>query len=491
MSQMPRSQVDHQALYRVAFEQSLIGVAITTVQGEILEVNSAMCEVLGYSCEELTAMGFLGVTHPDDKATTDSILRALVAGEYSHHNFEKRYIAKSGRVIWAMVHIRLVPGCNSEPGRILHQIFDITQRHESERQLRESEGRYRAASEGSLNLFCLMQAVRDDNGKIIDFQIIDANERCLRLFNKPRAEVLGMLLSRDLPRSKADGFFDDYLAVTNTGIAIEEEFEISWPELPARWMHHQIVKAGDGVAVSARDITERKTAEASMRQSEEHFRTLAISNSRLLSEVNHRVRNNLASLIAIVSLMRRRQVTTAEFAADLTGKLRAMSQIHDMMAQAGWQAVTLGTLVRGLLASMSNTTKQTAAIEIDGPSVNLANRQCVPLTMTLQELFANSCKYGAHASPTSAGRVDVVWTVEPHETTSRITLRWTERGGPAMTRPINPSLGIGLITGFIEHDLAGKVTLNFPPEGADHIFEFDVKNIIPEDRTPPGPETSM
>ena len=109
MSQMPRSQVDHQALYRVAFEQSLIGVAITTVQGEILEVNSAMCEVLGYSCEELTAMGFLGVTHPDDKATTDSILRALVAGEYSHHNFEKRYIAKSGRVIWAMVHIRHHP----------------------------------------------------------------------------------------------------------------------------------------------------------------------------------------------------------------------------------------------------------------------------------------------------------------------------------------------------------------------------------------------
>lgn len=485
MSQGYPDPVDHQAMYRTAFEQSLIGVAITTLDDKVLEVNSAMCEMVGFTREEVIAKGFNGMIHPEDMGRSESIMRRLVHGESQQVRVEMRFVSKSGRTVWALVHLRRV--CeNGEPCKILRQSLDITRRHDSERQLRESEARYRAASDGSLDSFCILQSVTNPQGEITDFQIIDANDRCCREIDKPREQVLGMQLVKDRPGSLPEAQLSNLIDVARTGKAIEHEAMVERSGSPTKWMRYQIVKAGDGVAISSRDVTERILGERALRQSEEHYRRMATSNSRLLSEVNHRVRNNLASLIAIISMMKRRPTTTAEFAADLTGKLRAMSQIHDMMASAGWQSVSLETLTRGLLASMNSLARQAAVVEVTGPQVNLATRQCVPWAMTFQELFANSSKYGAHASATNSGRINVTWSVEPRGETSHVTVRWVERGGPPITGEIKPSLGINLITGFVEHDLAGKVELRFPPEGADHTFEFDVKNITSEDRADEG-----
>lgn len=142
---------------------------------------------------------------------------------------------------------------------------DLFVRRDSERALRESEARFRAAADGALDAFYVLRSIRDGAGKIVDFEFVDLNARASTLLGRARADILHQRLCELIPINRTGGFFDKYVHVMESGIAMEEEFEITSPEVQAAWIHHQVVPLDDGVAITSRDISKRKRQEEALR----------------------------------------------------------------------------------------------------------------------------------------------------------------------------------------------------------------------------------
>jgi PAS domain S-box-containing protein len=123
---------DSEQQFRVAFTHSSIGVALVSLDGRFLQVNPALCRILGYSDTELLATSFQPLTHPEDLAPNAALVRRAIAGEISHYELEKRYIHKDGRDIWALLTAALVRGISGEPLYFVSQIHDISERRQSQ-----------------------------------------------------------------------------------------------------------------------------------------------------------------------------------------------------------------------------------------------------------------------------------------------------------------------------------------------------------------------
>ncbi|HVA39088.1 MAG TPA: diguanylate cyclase, partial [Candidatus Binataceae bacterium] len=135
------------------------------------------------------------------------------------------------------------------------------------RSLRESEARYRAARDGSLDAFSMLKSVRDAAGRLVDFEFVEVNRHAEEMLGVPRGKLVGRRHSEFLPGIKADGLLENYFQVVNTGKALEEDVRVRMPSGKVWWLRHQLVPLGDGLAVSARDVTLRKQMELDLRQS--------------------------------------------------------------------------------------------------------------------------------------------------------------------------------------------------------------------------------
>jgi two-component sensor histidine kinase len=190
----------------------------------------------------------------------------------------------------------------------------------------------------------------------------------------------------------------------------------------------------------------------------------------LLSELDHRVRNNLASLAALIDISASGQSDVKSFAVAIRSRVQAMSSVHLLLSQAHGRSVDLVSLLKLLTPS-----ERAAALCLSGPQVGIPARQLTALGMVMQELFMNSLKYGALS--TKNGRLFIDWrlTDDDAEQSSdqRLELTWRESGGPPVAddQP-KPGIGTGLIDGLVRHELDGTATLTYPPQGALHQFVF-------------------
>lgn len=228
------------------------------------------------------------------------------------------------------------------------------------------------------------------------------------------------------------------------------------------------------VVIVHEDVTERRQAEDQLRDRERHYREMAERNKLLMQEVEHRVGNNLAGLLGLVTMMRGRVRTVDAFATSIEARLRAMTRVHRSLAGSGWRSVGLGDLVRGVLRGMGQIAQCVAAERVDGPDVSVPPKLALPLTLILAEWHTNSCKYGAHSVP--GGELHVTWTLSEGRAagTWRIWLTWCEQGGPPVRQPVIGSVGSDLVHAFATRELGGGCTMTFPPTGAHHAIEFVV-----------------
>lgn len=194
-----------------------------------------------------------------------------------------------------------------------------------------------------------------------------------------------------------------------------------------------------------RDITTRKQAE--------------LHQDLLLAELDHRVKNLLARVAAIVRQAHHPCESVDEFINALHGRIQSMAAAHALLSQTRWSDVRLSDLIRHQLAPYTTDANTT----ITGPEIMLTSAQTQAVAMVVHELVTNAAKHGALSRPD--GRVKVDWSHAGADA-AVLTLVWQERDGPP-TKPAKRSgYGSTLIRGLIPHELGGAVDLTFPPDGA-------------------------
>ena len=114
--------------FRGAFDAAAIGMGLASVDGRWLKVNPSLCELVGYSADELLAMSFEEITHPDDLEPRLAIGRRMRAGEFPSFQMEMRYIHKDGHVVWVHLSVSLVRDGDGTPAYTVAQVLDINER---------------------------------------------------------------------------------------------------------------------------------------------------------------------------------------------------------------------------------------------------------------------------------------------------------------------------------------------------------------------------
>jgi two-component sensor histidine kinase len=218
------------------------------------------------------------------------------------------------------------------------------------------------------------------------------------------------------------------------------------------------------IRASITNISERKRAER-----RQHL---------LMRELDHRVKNNLAAVLALAEQTIAASDSLDAFQESYVGRIRTLARMHEALANSNWEDVQLDDVIRlNLGAFMENGRDRVA---ISGEKVLLPARASSPICMAIHELTTNATKYGALSSVD--GRVAVDWRCEDSE----LTLTWTERGGPPVAQSTGRGFGMTLIKGMIEYELCGNVRMDFGPQGIECRFTVPLVRLKDEQRQEPS-----
>jgi two-component sensor histidine kinase len=193
-----------------------------------------------------------------------------------------------------------------------------------------------------------------------------------------------------------------------------------------------------------------------------HKEVQAAEHQRLLiDELNHRVKNTLATVQSIATQTLRTAETTQDTKDALERRLLALSRAHDVLTRESWQGANLIDVVRRALEPYQVHGER--RLHITGPHVRLTPRMSLALAMALHELATNAVKYGALSN--KSGSVEVSWQVQNGDAPPRLVLRWEEAGGPPVVAPRRRGFGSRLIERSLASDLGGEVEIAFAPTG--------------------------
>ncbi len=186
----------------------------------------------------------------------------------------------------------------------------------------------------------------------------------------------------------------------------------------------------------------------------------------LHAELDHRVKNALATVSAVVAHTQVGSRSVASFAAALKGRIRSMATTHELLSARRWQGISFTELVRRELApyaSRNNT-------QMNGPEVILEPEAGLAIAMVLHELATNAAKYGALS--TKGGHVMITWERRLHGQPPDLILNWKEFGGPPVATPEKSSFGTSTIRDLIPYEFGGRVDLTLAPEGVRCCIEL-------------------
>jgi two-component sensor histidine kinase/PAS domain-containing protein len=212
---------------------------------------------------------------------------------------------------------------------------------------------------------------------------------------------------------------------------------------------------------ASRDVSQQKLAD---RQ-----RTM------LIDELSHRVKNNLAIVQSMASQTLRTSPEPAVFAEAFMARLSALARAHNLLTQTVWQGADVGELARATLDPFVADEGETHRILIEGAPVSAPAEMSVTLALLLHELATNAAKYGALSGP--AGAVRLSWRVDPAASGARrLSMCWSETGGPAVAPPARRGFGSRLIATSAAQ-LGGRAELSFQPEGLQCELELPLPSL--------------
>src|SRR5215217_6815269 len=272
--------------FRSVFDHAPIGVAMVSLEGRYLQVNRSLCEILGYTEEELQALTWREITHPDDLAASSAYARRIVEGEFPRYHLEKRFLLADSHTVWASLSVSLVRDSESEPLYFVSQIQDVTERKKVEEALErlshQHEKVLEAAGEGIFGL--------DLHGNVTF-----VNPAASDMTGWSTQDLLGRPMHNLVHHTKPDGTpypseeCPIYAAFT-TGTTHSRDDEVFWRKdgtsFPVEYTSTPIFEDGEivGAVVTFRDITERKALEQQLHHQAFHDPLTGLPNRALFMD---------------------------------------------------------------------------------------------------------------------------------------------------------------------------------------------------------------
>ena len=334
--------------------------------------------------------------------------------------------------------------------------IDVTRLKQAEHRLAESEARYRALLQGAHDAALVFALEGGDRPGPIQ----EANEATRRLLGYGDDEVRRLRLE-DIVASRADDVFAWIRNLTaSRTIVTERDYRAKDGTLIPVEESAALVEFGKQslVVILARDIRERR----------EHQRR----QDMLMRELQHRVKNTMAQVGAIVTHTGQATGDFETFKALLEGRLRALAATHSRLTESNWRALPLRLLVGDMLRVFTGSEDR---MEVAGEDVLVAPKAALTLGMALHELATNAVKFGALSTP--RGKVQLRWgrTRWPADA---LELVWAESDGPEITQPPRRGFGRFFLEKGVGHELDATVDLTFERQGLRCVIRIPQENVV-------------
>ncbi len=330
-----------------------------------------------------------------------------------------------------------------EIGGVLCIVNETTDRVLAERASREAEA-------AAARLAAIVQSSDDAIiSKDLNGIITSWNAGAQRLFGYEPDEAIGRPVTMLIPDDRLEEE-NDIIARIRRGERTDHFetkrrrkdgsiFDISLSISPVKDRHGRVI----GASKIGRDITERIRG--------------AETQALLINELNHRVKNTLASVQAIAQQTLRRTRSAEEFVNSFSGRIQSLARVHTLLGASTWRGADLRELVQDQL---SQGPMEERRISVFGPQLQLGPQRTLHLAMILHELGTNAAKYGALSGPN--GTITVQWTVEDRT----LHLLWQERGGPTVRVGNRRGFGTTLIEQSAKGE-GGTARMNVLANGID------------------------
>jgi two-component system, cell cycle sensor histidine kinase and response regulator CckA len=258
--------------FRSAFAFAAIGMALVAPDGTFLQVNDSLCDLVGYSADELLTKTFQDITHPEDLEADLEFAGRLLAGEVRSYQMEKRYVRKAGDVVWALLSVSLLRSRDGRPLYFISQIQDITERKRGEEAIARSEARL-AEAQKLARIGSWEWHIREDR--------IVWTDELYRIFGPTPGSgelTYGTYLACIHPEDRP-GVESTVAQARAAGDSYVHEYRVVHPDGTTRWVHGRgEIELGEDGPVSmrgtAQDITERKEAEERLAAAERRYRAV-------------------------------------------------------------------------------------------------------------------------------------------------------------------------------------------------------------------------
>ena len=375
------------------------------------------------------------------------------------------YVAQNAVDVTELQHLKTI-AYGPDPGAPAPGESDLFQRAQ---QITEINEHLAAETQGLRKLF--MQAP-SFMAVLMGPELIyaQANSAYLQLIG--HRQVVGRALADALPEVIEQGFGDllrrvmadktphidhaaSVLLQRAAGAPLEERF-LDFIFQPIAGPDGQSV----GVFVEGSDVTDRVLGDRQQKL--------------LLDELNHRVKNTLATVQAIADQTLRTNADPAGFRQAFESRLMALSDTHNLLTVSNWISADLRQVVQ-----LEFRPYGSERYRLKGPAVALSPARALALGLLFHELATNAAKYGALAS--GDGQVEVVWEIREQGGLEALEIDWREHDGPPVVAPTRRGFGSRLIERSLQGHLGGEATLTYAPEGVRCRIRLPLGQLPPED----------
>ncbi len=384
---------DSEERYRAIYNQAYIGIAKISLQGQFLQVNEQLCSILGYTNEELCQKVFIDITAPEDMKLTINFWDKFLKGEIEKATIEKKYLHKSGKIIYTNLTISMVKDSKGNLSHFISVFQDITERRKAEKEQHAQAAKLNAVFEAGSHLVWTTDK---------DFCLTSFNKNFKNFIQQqykvPVSVGTSMIKGAIVSTDEYNDFWKKKNKAALSGIPqyfetnlVDDSGNDVWYEIFLNPIYDENQKIVE-VSGIGHDITEKILADEKIRQSLKEKEVL-------LKEVHHRVKNNLQVISSILNLQSSyvKDQNTLNILRESQNRIKSMAFIHESLYQTkDFSNINFSEYVvnlsQNLIHTYSNSFNE-IKLKLDVQTIFLNLDLAIPSGLIINEIVSNAIKY--------------------------------------------------------------------------------------------------